>query len=160
MSSVEDSVSELDHFEENPRESLVNSRANFCTFAYLPTDKTNSCMFKRVKAQFHWVKKTFSRIDISNLKFWFSCVDVCEKSRPGLSQLGCWHDRQRAPLQDGDHSKNDPRLVPGFLRQRTGMFPKWFRRISVFVGSREIRLTWTVHPRCGTLSCWISGIVS
>ena len=47
----------------------------------------------------------------------------------GLSQLDCRHDRQRTPLQDEDHSGNDPRLVPGFLRQCSGMFPEWFRRM-------------------------------
>ena len=87
-------------------------------------------------------------------------IQHCEWSRPGLGKLGCWHDRQRTPLQDGDHSGNDARLVPGFLRQRSGMFPERFRRMSVSVSSREIRLTWTEHPRCGTLSCCIPGIVS
>ena len=90
---------------------------------------------------------------------WFFTAN-CEKSHPGLNQLDCWHDRQRTPLQDGDHSGNGPRLVPGFLSQCTGMFPERFRRMSVPVGSREICLTWTEHPRCGTLSCWIPGIVS
>ena len=80
-------------------------------------------------------------------------IGLCEKSRPGLSQLNCWHDRQRIPFQDGDHFGNDPRLVPGFLCQSSGMFPECFRRMSVFVGSEETRLTWTVHPKCGTLSC-------
>ena len=28
------------------------------------------------------------------------------------------------------------------------------------VGSREIRLTWAEHPRCGTLSCWDSFLVT
>ena len=46
----------------------------------------------------------------------------CERSRPGLSQLGCWHAWQRTPIQDGNHSGNDPRLVPGFLHQCAGMF--------------------------------------
>ena len=78
---------------------------------------------------------------------------VCERSRPGLSQLGCWHDRQRTPLQDGDHSGKDPRLVPVFLRYRSRMFPERFRKMSVPVGSREIRPIWKGHPRCGTLSC-------
>ena len=47
-----------------------------------------------------------------------------------LSQLGCWHDRQAAPFQDGDLSWNDLRLVPGFLRQPAGMFAEQFRRSS------------------------------
>ena len=29
-----------------------------------------------------------------------------------------------------DHSENDLRLVPGFQRQRSGMFPERFRRMS------------------------------
>ena len=73
----------------------------------------------------------------------------CERSRRSLSQLGCWHDRERTPLQDWDHSENDPRLVPDFLRQRSGMFPERFWRMSVPVSSRENRPTWTEHPRCG-----------
>ena len=72
-----------------------------------------------------------------------------ERSHPGLSQLDSWHDRQRAPLQDGDHSGNDPHLVPGFLCQRSGLLPERFGRMSVSLGSEEIRLTWTVHPSCG-----------
>ena len=84
----------------------------------------------------------------------------CGRSLPGLSQLDCWHDRQKTPLQDGDHSGNDSRLVPGFLRQCSEMFPEWLRIMSVFVGSEETRLTWTVHLKCGTLSCWIPEIVS
>ena len=61
----------------------------------------------------------------------------CERSLPGLRQLNCWHDRQRAPLQDGDDSGNDHRLVPGFLRQRFGMFPN---------GSGECPYLW-VHEK-------------
>ena len=84
----------------------------------------------------------------------------CKRSRLGLSQLGCWRDRHRTPFQDGDHSGNDPRLVLGFLRRHSGLFPERFQRMSVSVGSREIRLIWTEHPRCGTMSSWIPGIVS
>ena len=76
-----------------------------------------------------------------------------ERSHLGLSHLGCWHDRQRTPLQDWDPSGNDPRLVSGSLHQRSGKLSERFRTISVSVGSREVRLTWTEHPRCGTLSC-------
>ena len=45
-----------------------------------------------------------------------SWSDNCERSRPGLNQLDYWHDSQRPPLQDEDHSGNDPRSNPGFLR--------------------------------------------
>ena len=45
----------------------------------------------------------------------------CERPPLGLSQLNCWADSQRTPLQDGDHSGNDPRLVPDFLLQCSGM---------------------------------------
>ena len=55
---------------------------------------------------------------------------LCERSRPGMSQLDCWNNKQRTPLQDGDHSGNDPRLVPGFYvivpecsRNRSGECP-------------------------------------
>ena len=46
----------------------------------------------------------------------------CERPPLGLSQLNCWTDSQRTPLQDGDHSGNDPQLVPDFLCQCSGMF--------------------------------------
>ena len=97
---------------------------------------------------------------MSSFSMFFNLFDCkCERSRLDLSQLGSRYDRQRTPLQDGDDSGNDPRLVLGFLRQCSGMFPKQFRWISVPVGSREIRPIWTEHPRCGTLSCWIPGTV-
>ena len=71
----------------------------------------------------------------------------------------CWHDKQKTPLQDVDHSGNDPRLAPGFLSRRSGMFPERLQRMFVHVGSKEIRPLWTEHPRCGTLSRWIPGTV-
>ena len=46
-----------------------------------------------------------------------------------------------------------PPLVPEFLRRCSGMFPERFLRVSVSVGSREIRPIWREHPKCGTLSC-------
>ena len=106
-----------------------------------------------------WNTFRFSCKELNVVKKYFTfheftmvmAIQHCERSRPGLRKLGCWHDRQRTPLQDGDHSGNDARLVPGFLRQRSGMFPERFRRMSVPVSSREIRLTGTEHPRCGTL---------
>ena len=70
-----------------------------------------------------------------------------ERSRPGINQLGCWHDRQRTPFQDGDCFGNYCRLVPGFLRQRSGMFPERFRRTSIPVHSRDIRPSFTRAPK-------------
>ena len=64
----------------------------------------------------------------------------CERRLLGLSQLDCWTNRQKTPLQNGDHSGNDPQLVPDFLCHCFGMFLERFRRVPVFVGSREIRL--------------------
>ena len=90
------------------------------------------------------------------LALWYC---VCERSRPSLSQLVCWHDRQRIPLQNVAHSGNDPCLVPGFLRQHSVIFPERFRRMPVPVGSREFRPIFTEHPRCRTLSCWVAGTV-
>ena len=81
---------------------------------------------------------------------------ICERSRLSLSQLGYWHHRQRTPLQDEDHSGNDPRLVPGFLRRGSGMVPEWSRNGSgecPYLWNQENSLTWTEDPRCGTLSC-------
>ena len=85
-----------------------------------------------------------------------------ERSHPGLSELGCWHDSQRTPLQDGDHSGNDPCSVPGFLRQRSGMFLERFRRMLASVGSRGIRLTWTAPKLRDSvlLNSWDSFLVS
>ena len=80
-----------------------------------------------------------------------------EKSLPGLSQLNCWTNRQRTPLRDWDHSRNGPQLVPSLQSNCPRMYPERFRRMFVPVGSREIRLTWTQHPKCGTPSCWIVG---
>ena len=80
-----------------------------------------------------------STVELS-LKTAISAITICERFRPGLSQLDCWRNRQGTPLQDRDHSGNDPRLVPGFLRRRSGMFPERFRSASVSVGSREIHL--------------------
>ena len=117
----------------------------------------------RFRSQYLLLWGAYDLMVFSSLKFWSDCRDrshnsdsrhimqkrgICERSRLGLSQLDYWHDKQRTQLQDGDHSGNDPRLVPAFPRQCSGMF----RRMSVFVGSGEIRLTWTVHPKCGTLS--------
>ena len=52
---------------------------------------------------------------------------MCEKSLPGQSQSNSWSHGQRTPLQDGDHSGNDPQLVPGFLAHCSGIFRERFR---------------------------------
>ena len=49
-----------------------------------------------------------------------------QRSLRGLIQLSYWRNRQRTPFQDGDHSWNDPRVFPGSLRQRSGMFLELF----------------------------------
>ena len=108
------------------------------------------------RACFDFVKRSQE----SKTECFLELLSPCERSRPGPSQLDCCHNKQRTPLQDGDHSGNNPRLVLGFRHQRSGMFPERFRRTPVSVVSRDIRLTWTEHPRCGTLSCWIPGIVT
>ena len=82
----------------------------------------------------------------SNSEYLLKHLSPCERSHPGLTQLDCRHDRHRPPLQDGNQSGIDLRLVPGSLRRRSGM--------SASVGSREIRLTCTEYPRCQTLSSW------
>ena len=51
-----------------------------------------------------------------------------------------WEYECRKPLQDQYQSENDPQLVPGFLHRCSGSFSERFRRVSVYVGSREIRL--------------------
>ena len=85
--------------------------------------------------------------------------DHCEEYRLGLNQLNDGTGRLSIPLQDEDHSGNDPQLIAGFLRLCSGMFPERFRSVSVTVGSKEIRLVYTEHPKYGNLSCWISGTV-
>ena len=64
----------------------------------------------------------------------------CEEPRLGLSQLNDAIDRRRVPFQDEDHPGSDPHLVPGFPHLCSGLFPERFRRMSVIVGSGEIRL--------------------
>ena len=72
-----------------------------------------------------------SRLFLENL--WSSS----EEPRLCLSQLNDEIDRQRAPLQDGDHPRNDPHLVPGFPRLCSGMFREQFPSASASVGSEE-----------------------
>ena len=114
---------------------------------------------KRQNCFKHGLVLIFKLVFPENNWFDFILHGNCERSRPGLSPLGCRHDKHRTPLQDGDRSGCDPSLDPGFLRQRSGIFPEGLRRLSVPVGSWEIRPNWTEHPRCGTLSCWTSGTV-
>ena len=80
----------------------------------------------------------------------------CENTLLDLGQLNCGTDRQRSPLQVGDHSGNDPQLLPGFLCRCSGMFPERFRSVSVSVGSRKICLISTVpNMRASVLlNCW------
>ena len=85
----------------------------------------------------------------------FFQICYCKEPRLGLSQLNDGIDRRRVPLQDEDHLGNDPHSVPGFPRLCSGMF----RSALVSVGSREIRLIYTDHPKCGTLSRWTPGTV-
>ena len=83
----------------------------------------------------------------------------CDEPRLGLNQLNDGTDRRRIPLQDENHSGNEPHLVPGFPSLCSGMFPQRFRIVSVLVGSKEIHLVQTEHPKCGTLSCRIPGTI-
>ena len=99
----------------------------------------------------------------SNRESFFEILSPCERSRPCLSQLGCWQNKQRFPVQDGDHSGDDPHLVPGFVRQRSGVFPERFRRMSVRLVSRAYHPIWTEQPRCGAfvlLNSWYNFIVT
>ena len=60
-------------------------------------------------------------------------------SRQALnSWVGRFH-RRRYLLQDDDHSRNDPRLFPGFPRSCSGMFPERFRIVPGIADSEEIR---------------------
>ena len=58
----------------------------------------------------------------------------------GLNRLNDGTDSWRTPLQDEELSGNDPRLIPGFSFRCSGMFPEWFRIVSVPAGAAEIRL--------------------
>ena len=62
---------------------------------------------------------------------------LCSKEEVGRMPRRC---AATVPLQDEDHPENDPHLVPGFPGLCSGMFPERFRRMSAFVGSKEIRL--------------------
>ena len=64
----------------------------------------------------------------------------CEEPLLGLNQSNDGIDRGSVPLKDEDHSGNDPHLIPGLLRLRSGTFPERFRSVSVPVGSRQNRL--------------------
>ena len=79
-------------------------------------------------------------------------LPLYEEPRLGLKQLNDVIDRQKVPLQDGNLPVNDPHVVPGFPRLCAGTFPERFRSLSAHVGSREICLVWTEHPKCGTPS--------
>ena len=90
--------------------------------------------------------------------------DYCGRFAADLSQLNCWFDEYRSPLWDQDHSGNDRHLVPGSLVHCSGMFPERFRRVSVSVGSREIRLNyWDRAPKIRDsvlLNSWDSFLVT
>ena len=74
-------------------------------------------------------------------KTWFESLLL------GPSQLNCGSDRQRTPLQDGDHTGNELQLVPCFPLLRSEMFPEWFRRVSVSVSSRENSFNLDIAPK-------------
>ena len=76
---------------------------------------------------------------------------IWKEPRLSLNQLNDGADTRGVSLQDEDRFGNDPHLVPGFLRLCSGNFPEQFRRVSVSVGLREIRLLQTEQPKCGTL---------
>ena len=69
---------------------------------------------------------------------------------PWAEQPGRW----RHPLQNGDYSRNDPRLVPGFIRSCSEMFPEQFRNVPELANSEEIRHGWTEHAESGSPSYW------
>ena len=86
----------------------------------------------------------------------------CERSHPGLNQLKCWPDEQRFPLQDRDHSRNNPRWAPGFMSCWPGMFPQRFRSGSVLCGFRRNSSSLDKAPKmCESfwLNSWESFIV-
>ena len=60
-------------------------------------------------------------------------------SPQGLNPWVEWAGRKRHLLQDSDHSGNDPRLVHGFLRLCSGVFPERFRIVPGFTDSQEKR---------------------
>ena len=133
--------------QENLWKKSINKTLCFKKFNIFSYNKTK-IILKKILWQWDWNRE----LRCSNLSY-------CGRSRLALSQFDFWYDRQRTPPQDEDLSGNDPHLVPGFLRQRSGMFPERFRRMSVPVGSRENCPVWTEHQRCGTLSCGIPGTV-
>ena len=70
-------------------------------------------------------------------------IFACKKGKDppvGLNELSHWTVKMRIPLQVEDIPRNDPHLVPSFLRMCCGMFPEKFRSVSVPVGSRVFHL--------------------
>ena len=82
-----------------------------------------------------------------------SCRTSCEQPRLGLNQLSDGIGRLKIPLRDEDQYVDEPLLVFAFLCVCSGIFPERFRSVSIPVGSREILVHETKHPRCRTLSC-------
>ena len=74
------------------------------------------------------------------------------KVSPGLN---IWEDW--LPLQDEDHSGNDPQLFPGSLYLNSGVSPERVRSEPGLVGSKETPLAWTGSPKCDSLSYWTPG---
>ena len=70
------------------------------------------------------ISASSKNFDFSYKPFW-RCW--CKRPLLGPSQLKYGTDRQRTPLQDGDHSGNDPQLAPVFLRRCSGTVPESVR---------------------------------
>ena len=73
----------------------------------------------------------------------------------GLSQWAERPGRRRHPLQDGDHSRNHPWLVPGFRCSCCRMFPERFQSVPEIVDSEKVHQNLTEHPE-STLSLSLS----
>ena len=89
---------------------------------------------------------------------WIFFMTLCRKSLLGwiLVRTGS----ERHPLQDEDHSGNDPHLFPGFFYLNSGMSPERVRSEPGLVCSEEIRLVSTGRPKFDSLSYWTTGTVS
>ena len=92
---------------------------NICCRGVLTAELLLTC---GTRISFDFLKKS----KVSKRGFLFKLLSPCEEPRFGLSQMNDGSDILKNPHQVEYHSRNDPHLVPCFLRPCSGMFPKGF----------------------------------
>ena len=71
----------------------------------------------------------------------FLVFKKCESRKSRLGLIPEKTDSERHPLQDEDHSGNDPHLFHGFLHLNCGMSLERVRNEPELLGSEEIHLS-------------------